>query len=256
MAGISAVRKDKNGRDLPMNSIYMMSHSGARGSPTQMRQLAGDARPDGQAVGRDHREPDHLQLQGGPVGSRVLQLDPRRPQGPRRHGAEDRQLRLSDASSRRRRAGLDHHLARLRLDAAASRCGRSSTPARSSLRSLRAFSAAPPPRRSPTPTARSIVPAGRMIDEEDMPAINAAGIQEVKIRSVLTCEAHERRLRRLLRSRSGARHAGQHGRGGRRHRRPVDRRAGHAADDAHLPHRRRGAACGPVVHRVRTSKAR
>jgi DNA-directed RNA polymerase subunit beta' len=36
---------------------------------------------------------------------------------------------------------------------------------------------------------RAIVPAGRMIVEEDMPAINAAGIQEVKIRSVLTCEA-------------------------------------------------------------------
>ena len=34
-----------------------------------------------------------------------------------------------------------------------------------------------------------IVPAGRMIVEEDIPAINAAGIQEVKIRSVLTCEA-------------------------------------------------------------------
>ena len=34
-----------------------------------------------------------------------------------------------------------------------------------------------------------IVEAGRMIVEEDMPAITAAGIQEVKIRSVLTCEA-------------------------------------------------------------------
>jgi DNA-directed RNA polymerase subunit beta' len=34
-----------------------------------------------------------------------------------------------------------------------------------------------------------IVPAGRMIVEEDIPAINAAGVQEVKIRSVLTCEA-------------------------------------------------------------------
>ena len=45
------------------------------------------ARPDGQALGRDHREPDHLELQGGPVGSRVLQLDPRRPQGPRGHRA-------------------------------------------------------------------------------------------------------------------------------------------------------------------------
>ncbi|MBV8664465.1 MAG: DNA-directed RNA polymerase subunit beta', partial [Hyphomicrobiales bacterium] len=34
-----------------------------------------------------------------------------------------------------------------------------------------------------------ILPAGRMIVEEDMAAITAAGIQEVKIRSVLTCEA-------------------------------------------------------------------
>ena len=83
-----------------------------------------------------------------------------------------------------------------------------------------------------------------------MPAINAAGIQEVKIRSVLTCEAHERRVRRLLRARSRARHAGQHGRSGRRHRGAVDRRAGHAAHHAHLPHRRRGAARRPVVHRV------
>ncbi len=37
---ISNAGKDKNGRDRQVNSIYMMSHSGARGSPTQMRQLA------------------------------------------------------------------------------------------------------------------------------------------------------------------------------------------------------------------------
>ena len=41
MDKISAVEKDPgSGRDQPINSIYMMSHSGARGSPTQMRQLA------------------------------------------------------------------------------------------------------------------------------------------------------------------------------------------------------------------------
>ena len=34
-----------------------------------------------------------------------------------------------------------------------------------------------------------IVPAGEMIQEQHIDAINAAGIQEVKIRSVLTCEA-------------------------------------------------------------------
>ena len=41
-------------RQLPMNSIYMMSHSGARGSPTQMKQLAGMrglmAKPSGEII--------------------------------------------------------------------------------------------------------------------------------------------------------------------------------------------------------------
>ena len=45
------------------------------------------ARPDGQAVGRDHRAADHRQLQGRPDGAGVLQLHPRRPQGPGRHRA-------------------------------------------------------------------------------------------------------------------------------------------------------------------------
>ena len=72
------------------------------------------ARPYGQAVRRDHREPDHLQLQGRPLGARVLQLDARRPQGPRRHRLEDGELGLSDAPSGRRRAGLHHHRGRLR----------------------------------------------------------------------------------------------------------------------------------------------
>jgi DNA-directed RNA polymerase beta' subunit len=54
MARIKAVEFLDNGRQKPMNSIYMMSHSGARGSPTQMRQLAGMrglmARPDGSII--------------------------------------------------------------------------------------------------------------------------------------------------------------------------------------------------------------
>jgi DNA-directed RNA polymerase subunit beta' len=41
MERISSVQKDKSGRDKPMNSVWMMSHSGARGSPAQMKQLAG-----------------------------------------------------------------------------------------------------------------------------------------------------------------------------------------------------------------------
>src|SRR5262249_51870038 len=55
MSEISAVRKDeKSGREVPINSIYMMAHSGARGSPAQMRQLAGMrglmAKPSGEII--------------------------------------------------------------------------------------------------------------------------------------------------------------------------------------------------------------
>ena len=66
------------------------------------------ARPDGESEGRDHRAPDQGQLHGGPVGARVLHLDARRPQGPRRHGAPHGRLGLPDAASRRRLAGRDH----------------------------------------------------------------------------------------------------------------------------------------------------
>ena len=109
MREISAVKKGADGREAQVNSIYMMAHSGARGSPAQMRQLAGMRGLMAKPVGRDHRDADHLELQGGPVGSRILQLDPRRPQGSRRYRAEDRELGLPDTPSRRRRAGLHHH---------------------------------------------------------------------------------------------------------------------------------------------------
>ncbi len=42
MDRISSVQVDEEtGREKPINSVYMMSHSGARGSPAQMKQLAG-----------------------------------------------------------------------------------------------------------------------------------------------------------------------------------------------------------------------
>ena len=55
MAGIQAVQIDpKTGREKQINSIYMMSHSGARGSPAQMKQLAGMrglmAKPSGEII--------------------------------------------------------------------------------------------------------------------------------------------------------------------------------------------------------------
>src|SRR5207302_1852058 len=55
MKEISAVKMDeKTSREIPVNSIYMMAHSGARGSPAQMKQLAGMrglmAKPSGEII--------------------------------------------------------------------------------------------------------------------------------------------------------------------------------------------------------------
>src|SRR5262249_29400528 len=54
MRQISSVERVERGRSAQVNSIYMMSHSGARGSPQQMRQLAGMrglmAKPSGEII--------------------------------------------------------------------------------------------------------------------------------------------------------------------------------------------------------------
>src|SRR5712672_2680854 len=54
MKEISAVKKNPKGGEAQINSIYMMAHSGARGSPAQMRQLAGMrglmAKPSGEII--------------------------------------------------------------------------------------------------------------------------------------------------------------------------------------------------------------
>ena len=71
------------------------------------------ARPDGQPEGRDHRAADQGQLHGGPDGARVLHLDPRRPQGTRRHGAAHGRLGLPDPAPGRRRPGRDRAPRRL-----------------------------------------------------------------------------------------------------------------------------------------------
>ncbi|MEM6638086.1 MAG: DNA-directed RNA polymerase subunit beta' [Pseudomonadota bacterium] len=54
MSEISAMRKDDAGAEQEPNSVYMMSHSGARGSPAQMKQLGGMrglmAKPSGEII--------------------------------------------------------------------------------------------------------------------------------------------------------------------------------------------------------------
>ena len=208
------------------------------------------ARPDGQARRLDHRDADHLELQGRPVGDRVLQLHPRRPQGPRRHRAEDRELGLPDAPSGRRRAGLHHHDRGLRdqvrhQGARDHRRGHGRRLARE-------------PHSRPHHGGGHQGSGLRQGDrQEEHAARGAAGRGGDDGRRAggphpfgADLRDDQRRVRQVLRPRSRARHSGQHGRSGGCHRRAVDRRAGHAAHHAHLPYRRRRADFGAVLHRV------
>jgi DNA-directed RNA polymerase subunit beta' len=77
--------------------------------------------------------------------------------------------------------------------------------------------------------------------------IEEAGIQTVKHPLGADLRNAVRRVRRLLRPRSGSRYARQHGRGCRRYRCAVDRRAGHPAHHAYLPHGRYRTGRRPVV---------
>ncbi len=71
----------------------------------------------------------------------------------------------------------------------------------------------------------------------------------MKIRSVLTCECKRGVCIRCYGRNLASGRLVETGRGRRRDRGAVDRRAGHAADDAHVPHRRNRAHRGAERHR-------
>ncbi len=72
------------------------------------------ARPDDAARRQHHRNADHRELPRRSHRERVLHLDARRAQRSCRYRAENGELRLPDASTRRRRAGSGGHRHRLR----------------------------------------------------------------------------------------------------------------------------------------------
>ena len=87
-----------------------------------------------------------------------------------------------------------------------------------------------------------IIEANQEIDEDLASAIQDAGIEKVKMRSVLTCASRRGVCAKCYGRDLATGKLVELGIGGRRHRRAVDRRAGHAADDADVPHRRHGVA--------------
>jgi DNA-directed RNA polymerase subunit beta' len=188
MAGISSVQKDDSGRDKPINSIYMMSHSGARGSPTQMKQLAAMrglmAKPSGEII-------ESPIISNFKEGLTVLEYFNST------HGARKG---LADTALKTANSG---YLTRRLVDVAQDSiitmtdCGsingirmRAIIDAGQVVASLASrILGRTAAEDLKDPSGALIVKAGEMIQEWHIERINAAGIQEVKIRSVLTCEA-------------------------------------------------------------------
>ena len=115
MDRISTVQPtDKGGREKPVNSVYMMAHSGARGSEKQMRQLAGMrglmTKPSGEII----ETPIISNFKEGLSVLEYFNSTHGARKGLADTALEDGQLRLPDAPSRRRGAGLHHQRGGLR----------------------------------------------------------------------------------------------------------------------------------------------
>ncbi|MFY9991445.1 MAG: DNA-directed RNA polymerase subunit beta', partial [Rhodoplanes sp.] len=189
MKEISAVRKDdRSGREVPINSIYMMAHSGARGSPAQMRQLAGMrglmAKPSGEII-------ESPIISNFKEGLSVLEYFNST------HGARKG---LADTALKTANSGyLTRRLVDVAQDCIVTEvdCGTSvgikvraiidAGQVVASLATRILGRTIAEDVRDPT-SNKVIVPRNTLLDEPSVDAIVKGGVQEVRIRSVLTCE--------------------------------------------------------------------
>jgi len=191
MATISAKKFDENGAESEPNSVYMMAHSGARGSVTQMKQLGGMrglmAKPSGEII-------ETPIISNFKEGLTVLEYFNST------HGARKG---LSDTALKTANSG---YLTRRLVDVAQDcivrmvDCGTDATITAeaaindgevvSSLAERILGRSAGEDVIAPA-TGEVIVSKGELIDERKADAVEAAGLASIKIRSPLTCEAEE-----------------------------------------------------------------
>src|SRR5450830_961293 len=189
MKEISSVKKDAKGRDEQVNSIYMMAHSGARGSPAQMRQLAGMrglmAKPSGEII-------ESPIISNFKEGLSVLEYFNST------HGARKG---LADTALKTANSG---YLTRRLVDVAqdciitSQDCGTKggikvraiidagTVVAPLAIRILGRTTAEDV--KDPA-SNKVVVKRGTLLQEPEVELITNAGVQEMKIRSVLTCES-------------------------------------------------------------------
>ncbi|WP_137110174.1 DNA-directed RNA polymerase subunit beta' [Rhodobacter sp. SY28-1] len=191
MATISASRTDKNGAEMEPNSVYMMAHSGARGSVIQMKQLGGMrglmAKPSGEII-------ETPIISNFKEGLTVLEYFNST------HGARKG---LSDTALKTANSG---YLTRRLVDVAQDciirvhDCGtEQSITAQAAVNDGEVI--VPMGERVLGRVAAEdviapgsddvIVARGELIDERRADLINGSGIAQIRIRSPLTCEAEE-----------------------------------------------------------------
>jgi len=191
MSTISARKKDETGAEKEPNSVYMMAHSGARGSVTQMKQLGGMrglmAKPSGEII-------ETPIISNFKEGLTVLEYF-NSTHGARK-GLSDTALKTAnsgyltrrlvdvaqDCIVRQKDCGTD------RAITAEAAVNDGEVVSSLSERVLGRVSADDVLRPG---TDEVLVAAGELIDERKADAIQEAGVNKMRIRSPLTCEAED-----------------------------------------------------------------
>ncbi len=175
----------------PINSVYMMAHSGARGSAAQMKQLGGMrglmAKPNGEII----ETPIIANFKEGLSVAEYFNSS---------HGARKG---LSDTALKTANSGyLTRRLVDVAQDAIVCEddCGTTrgiwvtaaldGTTVVATLGERVLGRTAQEDVKNPT-TGEVIVPRGKLIDEVDVDKITAAGVEKIYIRSPLTCECKD-----------------------------------------------------------------
>ncbi|MGF1649114.1 MAG: DNA-directed RNA polymerase subunit beta' [Hyphomicrobiaceae bacterium] len=188
MERISAVKRDEGGRQRPINSIYMMSHSGARGSPTQMRQLAAMrglmTKPSGEII----ETPIKANFKEG-----LSVLEYFNSTHGARKGLADTALKTANSGYLTRRlvdVAQDSIITEQDCGTDAGISVQAVVDAGQVLVSLadRVLGRTAAEDVKDPSTGEMIVANGDMIEERHADAIAKAELQEIRIRSVLTCE--------------------------------------------------------------------
>jgi len=188
MREISTSKPAEKGQEAQVNSIYMMAHSGARGSPAQMRQLAGMrglmAKPSGEII-------ESPIISNFKEGLSVLEYFNST------HGARKG---LADTALKTANSGyLTRRLVDVAQDCIITEvdCGTSRGIKVRAIIDAGQVVASLATRILGRTTAEDVrdplgsdilVPNGTLLEESHVEKLVTAGVQEVKIRSVLTCE--------------------------------------------------------------------